>query len=73
MPPSAELAEKYQVAAQFIMSNPSYKKLDFFKELIAQGEIEAQISKTMRLEQASEAQDLVSKGGANGKLVLEIN
>ncbi|KFF02780.1 NADP-dependent oxidoreductase [Chryseobacterium luteum] len=73
MPPSAELAEKYQVEAPFIMSNPSYKKLDFFNELIAQGKIKAQISKTMKLEQAAEAQDLVSKGGVNGKIVLEIN
>jgi NADPH:quinone reductase-like Zn-dependent oxidoreductase len=73
MPPAAELAEKYQVEAQFIMSNPSYKKLDFFKELIEQGKIKAQISKTMKLEQAAEAQDLVSKGGINGKLVLEID
>ncbi len=73
MPPSAELAEKYQVAAQFIMSNPSYKKLDFFKELIERGKIKAQISNTMKLEQAAEAQDLVSKGGVNGKMVLEIH
>jgi NADPH:quinone reductase-like Zn-dependent oxidoreductase len=73
MPPAAELAEKHEVVAQFIMSNPSYKKLDFFKELIAQGKIKAQISKTMKLEQAAKAQDLVSKGGVNGKLVLEIN
>lgn len=73
MPPSAEQGEKYQVAAQFIMSNPSHKKLDFFKEMIEQGKIKAQISKTMKLEQASEAQDLVSKGGTNGKIVLEID
>jgi len=73
MPPSAEMGEKFQVATQFIMSNPSYKKLDFFKEMIEQGKITAQISKTMKLEQAAEAQDLVSKGGLNGKLVLEIN
>jgi NADPH:quinone reductase-like Zn-dependent oxidoreductase len=73
MPPSAELAEKYQVTAQFIMSNPSYKKLDYCKPFILEGKIKAQIATTMKLEQAAEAQDLVSKGGVNGKLVLEIS
>ena len=72
MPPSNELADKYQVSAQFIMSNPSYKKLDYSKPFIEEGKIKAQIAKTMKLEQAAEAQDLVSKGGINGKLVLEI-
>lgn len=73
MPPSAELAEKYQVTAPFIMSNPSYKKLDYCKPFILERKIKAQITTTMKLEQAAEAQDLVSKGGINGKLVLEIN
>ncbi len=72
MPPSAELAEKYGVKAQFVMSNPSYKKLDFGKELVEEGKIKAQIAKIMKLEQAAEAQDMVSAGGVNGKVVMEI-
>jgi len=38
-----------------------------------EGKINPQITKTMKLEQAAEAQDLVSKGGVNGKVVLEID
>ncbi|MDE1191747.1 MAG: NADP-dependent oxidoreductase [Arachidicoccus sp.] len=73
MPPSVELAEKYEVTSQFIMSNPSYKKLDYCEPYILEGKIKAQISRIMQLEQAAEAQDLVSKGGVNGKIVLGIN
>ena len=73
MPPSADLAEKFGVSVQFIMSNPSHQKLEFGKQLVEQGKIKAQIAKTMKLTQAAEAQDLVTAGGLVGKLVLEIN
>jgi NADPH:quinone reductase-like Zn-dependent oxidoreductase len=72
MPPSPELATKYKVSAQFIMSDPSYKKLAYCEQWILEGKIKAQVSNKMKLEQAAEAQDLVSKGGINGKVVLEI-
>ena len=72
-PPPVELAEKYGVTAQFISSTPSSKKLDFAKQWIEEGKIKAQIAKTMKLEQAAQAQDIVTKGGVNGKVVLEIN
>jgi len=73
MPPSPEQAEKHGVTAQFVMGTPSYKKLAFCEKWIMEGKINPQITKTMKLEQAAEAQDLVSKGGVNGKVVLEID
>ncbi len=73
MPPSAELAGKYGVTAQFVFSNPVYTKLEYGKQLIEQGKIKPHITKTMKLEEAAEAQDIVSVGGVNGKIVLEIN
>lgn len=72
-PPSKELAEKAGVYAEFIFSNPSYKKLDSGKQLVEEGKLKAAISKVMKLEEAAEAQDLFSKGGLNGKIVLEIS
>ena len=73
MPPSPELAKKHNVTAQFVMGSPSYKKLDNCKPWILEGKIKAHVVKTMKLERAAEAQDFVSKGGVNGKVVLEIN
>jgi len=73
MPPSAELAEKYKVTGAFVMGTPSYKKLAWCEQWILDGKIKAQVAQTMKLEQAAEAQDFVSKGGVKGKVVLEIN
>jgi len=73
MPPSPELATEHKVTALFIISDASYKKLAYCEPWILEGKIKAQIANTMKLEQAAEAQDLVSKGGVNGKVVLEMN
>jgi NADPH:quinone reductase-like Zn-dependent oxidoreductase len=73
MPPSAELAKKFEVTAQFINSTPSFEKLEFGKKLVEEGKIKPHIAKIMKLAQAAEAQELVSAGGINGKVVLEIN
>jgi NADPH:quinone reductase-like Zn-dependent oxidoreductase len=73
MPPSDELAEKFGVTAQFVSLPPSHKKLEFGVKLLEQGKIKASIAKTIKLEQAAQAQDLVSAGGLNGKIILEIN
>ncbi len=73
MPPSVELAQKYEVAAQFVSSVPSYKKLEYGLQLFAQGKIKASVAKTLKLEEAAKAQDLVTAGGINGKVVLEVN
>ena len=73
MPPPEGMAENFGVTAKFIMSNPSYKKLDFGKQLVEQNKIKSMVAKTMKLEQAGAAQDLVTAGSVNGKVVLEIN
>lgn len=72
MPPSQELAEQYHVEAKFISSEPSYKKLEFGAKLVEEGKIKTQIAKTLKLEDAAQAQDLVSGGGVNGKVVMEV-
>jgi len=72
MPPSQELAQQYGVTAQFISSAPSHKKLEFGAKLVEEGKIKTQIAKTLKLEDAAEAQDLVSAGGVNGKVVLVV-
>lgn len=73
MPPSQDLAKEYEVEAKFIGSAYSYKKLDYGRQLVEEGKIKTQPITTMKLEKAAEAQDLLSKGGINGKIVLEIN
>ncbi len=72
MPPPTDLAEQYNVTAQFILANSSYEKLKFGIQLLEQGKIKAIISKVMKLEDAAQAQDLVSAGGVNGKIVMEV-
>ncbi len=73
MQPSQDLAKEYEVEAKFISSSYSYKKLDYGKQLVEEGKIKPQSTTVMKLEAAAEAQDLVSKGDVNGKIVLEIN
>ena len=73
MPPSQELAKEYEVEAKFISSAYSYKKLDYGKKLVEEGKIKPHTITTMKLEDAAKAQDKLSLGGLNGKIVLEIN
>ncbi|MDB5136329.1 MAG: quinone reductase [Mucilaginibacter sp.] len=70
MPPSEDLAQQHHVTAKFISSTPSYHKLEFGKKLVEEGKIKIRISKTMKLKDAAQAQDLLSAGGINGKIVL---
>lgn len=73
MPPSEELARKYHITASFISSAPSHKKLEFGVKLVEEGKIKTQIAKVLKLEDAAHAQDLVSAGGLNGKVVLVVS
>jgi len=73
MPPSEELAHKHHITAKFISSAPSHKKLEFGVKLVEEGKIKIQIVKVLKLEEAAQAQDLVSAGGLNGKVVLVVN
>ncbi len=68
--PSPELAQKFNVDARFISSDLSAKSLENGLAMVAEGKIKALVSKTFKLEEAAQAQDLVSAGGVNGKVVL---
>lgn len=70
--PSPELAEKYHVDARFISSDLSAKSLENGLSLVSEGKIKALVSATFKLEEAAQAQDLVSAGGVNGKVVLVV-
>jgi len=70
--PSAELAEKYNVDARFISSNLSAKSLEDGLTLVSEGKLKPFVAKTFKLEEAAQAQDFVSAGGVNGKVVLVV-
>lgn len=71
-PPSEELAKKFGIDARFVFSKPSFQKLDFGKKMVEEGKIKTQVAQVMNLENAAIAQDLISSGGVNGKIVLEV-
>lgn len=70
--PSSELAEKYHVDARFISSNLSAKSLEYGLTLVTEGKLKPFVAKTFSLEEAAQAQDFVSAGGVNGKVVLVV-
>lgn len=70
--PSPELAQKYNVEARFVSSNLSAKNLENGLKLVAEGKIKPIVAKTFPLAEAAQAQDFVSAGGMNGKVVLEM-
>lgn len=72
-PPSEELAEKYGVGVQFVMGNPTTEKLERGMRLAEEGTVNVRVARVMTLEQAAKAQDLLSEGGLNGKIVLRVN
>ncbi|GGH07114.1 NADPH:quinone oxidoreductase [Mucilaginibacter phyllosphaerae] len=72
IPPSADLAEKYQVEARFISSGISARSLSDGLDLVKKGKLRPIVAKTFRLEEAAQAQDLLSAGGVNGKIVLVV-
>jgi NADPH:quinone reductase-like Zn-dependent oxidoreductase len=70
IPPSAELTEKHQVEARFISSNISANSLTGGLDLVREGKLRPIVTKTFPLQEAAQAQDFVSAGGVNGKVVL---
>jgi NADPH:quinone reductase-like Zn-dependent oxidoreductase len=70
--PSPELAQKYNIEARFVSSNLSAKSLENGLSLVLEGKIKPIIAKTFPLVEAAQAQDFVSAGGMNGKVVLEM-
>ena len=71
--PSPELAQKYSIEARFVSSNLSAKSLENGLSLVLEGKIKPIIAKTFPLAEAAQAQDFVSAGGMNGKVVLEVS
>jgi NADPH:quinone reductase-like Zn-dependent oxidoreductase len=69
-PPSLQLAEKFNVQARFIASNISPMTLENGIELIETGKFKTIVSKIFKLEEAAIAQDFLTAGGVNGKIVL---
>lgn len=70
VPPSQELAQEYNVKAGFVASDISAKSLENGIALIDSGKFKTIVSKTFRLEDAATAQNFLSAGGVNGKVVL---
>lgn len=70
MPPSQELAEQYNVKASFVVSDISARTLQNGIDLIKAGKFQTIVSKTFKLEDAAIAQDFLTAGGVNGKVVL---
>jgi NADPH:quinone reductase-like Zn-dependent oxidoreductase len=70
--PSPELAQKFNIEARFVSSNLSAKSLENGLNLVREGQIKPIIAKTFPLTDAAQAQNLVSAGGINGKVVLEV-
>ena len=70
--PSQQLAEQYNVKAYFVASDISPKTLQNGIELIEAGKFKAIVSKTFKLEEAAIAQDFLSAGGVNGKVILVV-
>jgi NADPH:quinone reductase-like Zn-dependent oxidoreductase len=73
VPPSQELAAQYKVKAGFVASDISPKTVQNGIDLIDAGKFRTIVSKTFRLEDAAIAQDFLSAGGVNGKVILVIN
>jgi len=72
MPPSQELAEQSGVKAQFISSDNSAKNLVYGLQLLDEGKLKPSVAKILPMAAAAEAQNLVSSGGVNGKVVLTV-
>jgi NADPH:quinone reductase-like Zn-dependent oxidoreductase len=68
--PSQELAEQYNVKAYFVASDISSKTLQIGIDLIEAGKFKPIVSKIFKLEEAAIAQDFLTAGGVNGKVIL---
>lgn len=73
IPPSQELAAQYGVSAGFVASNISAETLVNGIELVNAGKFKPVVAKTFKLEDAAEAQDFLTAGGINGKVILLVD
>lgn len=72
-PPSQELAQMHNIEARFISSDLSSKNLVNGLTLIKDGKLKPFVTKVFKLEEAAQAQNFLSNGGVNGKVVLKID
>jgi NADPH:quinone reductase-like Zn-dependent oxidoreductase len=71
--PSRQLAEQYNVKAYFVASDISAKTLQNGINLIEAGKLKPIVSKTFKIEDAAIAQDFLTAGGVNGKVILLVD
>jgi len=71
-PPSQELANKYNITARFVASDISSQTVKNGMALIHAGTFIPVVSKTFKLEEAALAQNFLTAGGVNGKVVLVV-
>lgn len=72
MMPNAEMAAQYGIEARFVSSNISAKSLEAGLDLENEGKLQPFVSQSFPLQDAAQAQDLVSRGGVHGKVILTI-
>jgi len=72
MPLSAELAAQYGVEAKFVSSTINAKTIAPGLQLLKEGKLKPSVSKVFKLAEAAQAQDYVTAGGVQGKVVLEV-
>jgi NADPH:quinone reductase-like Zn-dependent oxidoreductase len=65
-----EGAQNYKIRVEPMMAVPDASRLAQLAEDFARGEFSIPIARTMKLEQAAEAQELAEKGKVGGKIIL---
>lgn len=65
-----EGAQKYDIHVEAMMAVPDASRLYTLAEEFARGEFSIPIARTMKLQDAAEAQRLVENGGVGGKIIL---
>lgn len=73
IPPSQELAAQYKVKASFVASNITAQTLENGISLVKNGKFKPVVSKTFKLGEAAIAQDFLTAGGVNGKVILTVD
>ncbi|SDK39851.1 NADPH:quinone reductase [Pedobacter sp. ok626] len=73
IPPSQALAEQYKVTAAFVASNITSETLKNGIELLKTGKLKPVVSRVFALKEAAAAQDFLTAGGVNGKVILTVN
>jgi NADPH:quinone reductase-like Zn-dependent oxidoreductase len=73
IPPSQELAKKHNVKAGFVSSDTSPNNIQNGIQLLEAGKFIPIVAKTFKLEDAAIAQDFLSAGRVNGKVVLVVS